>query len=112
MVGRWSWIWRGRALVAAGVLAGALAGCGGGSGPATGSTSTSRGSGAGAAPAVRTVPGMPAVVDPANIYSQAGPGMLGATARRALPRVYVPDRQTNNVLVIDPTTFKVLAAVP
>ena len=55
---------------------------------------------------------MPPVVDPANIYSQAGPGMLSATARRALSRVYVPDRRTNNELVIDPATFKVVAAVP
>ncbi|HEX5266580.1 MAG TPA: YncE family protein [Acidimicrobiales bacterium] len=120
MVGRWSWFQRGCALVVAGVLAGTLAGCGGASGPHAGSTSTTgtgpvastSGSTATGRPAVQTVPGMPPVVDPANIYSQAGAGMLGANARRALPRVYVPDRQTNNVLVIDPTTFKVLEAVP
>ena len=113
MVERWSWVRRGRALVAAGVLAGALAGCGAGSGPAAGSTSTtSPATGTGTAPPVRTVPGMPPVVDSSNIYSRAGAGMLSATARRALSRVYVPDRQTNNVLVIDPATFKVVAAVP
>ena len=111
MVGGWSWFSRGRALVGAGALVAGLAGCGSGgagAGSATASTSTP----GTAAPPVRTVPGMPPVVDPADNYSQAGAGMLSATARRALPRVYVPDRQTNNVLVIDPTTFKVLAAVP
>ncbi len=62
-------------------------------------------------PAVKTVPGMPAVLDPTNVYSAAGAGMLSPTARTALARVYVPNRQTNNVSVIDPATMKVIAVV-
>jgi len=62
-------------------------------------------------PAVRTIAGMPPVLDPGNIYSAAGAGMLSAAARAAIPRVYVPNRQTNNVTVIDPTTMRVLAVV-
>src|SRR4029077_21129542 len=46
---------------------------------------------ASAAPAVATVPGMPPVVDPANLYSEASAGHLTAVARDALPRVYVPN---------------------
>jgi YVTN family beta-propeller protein len=60
---------------------------------------------------VKTIAGMPPVVDPANIYSHAGVGELSAAARSAVPRVYVPDRQTDNVSVIDPTTMKVIAVV-
>ncbi len=62
-------------------------------------------------PAVRTITGMPGVLDPANIYSAAGAGDLSAAARAAVPRVYVPNRQTNNVTVIDPTTMKIIAVV-
>jgi len=64
--------------------------------------------GAGAAPAVETVPGMPPVTDPANLYSEAGEGKLSAAVQGALPRVYVPNLQSNDVWVIDPATFKVV----
>jgi len=46
-----------------------------------------------------------------NIYRFAGAGQLSAAARAALPRVYVPNRQTDNVSVIDPATMKVIAVV-
>jgi YVTN family beta-propeller protein len=62
-------------------------------------------------PAVKTIAGMPSVVEPANIYSEARAGALSAAARAALARVYVPNRQTNNVTVVDPTTMKVIAVV-
>lgn len=75
--------------------------------PATSPPSTS----ARSANAVATIAGMPPVVDPANIYSQAGAGMLSAAARSALARVYVPDRLTGNVTVIDPATMKVIAVI-
>jgi YVTN family beta-propeller protein len=61
--------------------------------------------------AVKTVPGMPAVLDDTNIYSAAGAGMLSAAAKAAVARVYVPNRQTDNVSVIDPATMKVIAVV-
>jgi YVTN family beta-propeller protein len=61
----------------------------------------------GASP-VTTVPGMPPVVDPSNLYSEATAGHLSATARDALPRVYVPNVGSNDVYVIDPATLKVV----
>ena len=61
-----------------------------------------------AASAVETVPGMPPVIDPANLYSEAGAGKLSAAVQGALPRVYVPNLQSNDVWVIDPETFKVV----
>ena len=62
-------------------------------------------------PAIKTVPGMPPVLNPSNIYSAAEAGMLSPAARTALPRVYVPDHQTNNVSVIDPSTMQVVEVV-
>jgi YVTN family beta-propeller protein len=61
-----------------------------------------------AAPAVATVPGMPPVVDAANLYSEAGAGHLSASVADALPRVYVPNLRSNDVVVIDPATLKVV----
>ena len=90
-----------------------VAGCSSGSGskaPPSGSTAVPA-STAAPAPVVKTIAGMPPVADPSNIYSDAGAGMLSATARAAIPRVYVPDRQTDNVTVIDPATMKVIAVV-
>ena len=40
--------------------------------------------------AVATVDGMPAVVDPTNVYSEAGAGHLSHAVSDALERVYVP----------------------
>jgi YVTN family beta-propeller protein len=58
--------------------------------------------------AVSTVPGMPPVVDPSNLYSEAGAGKLSPAVAQALPRVYVPNLQSNDVYVIDPATMKVV----
>jgi YVTN family beta-propeller protein len=63
---------------------------------------------AGKAPAMTTAPGMPPVVDPANLYSETVAGKLSATVAADLPRVYVPNVQSNEVYVIDPATFKVV----
>jgi YVTN family beta-propeller protein len=61
-----------------------------------------------AAGGVDTVPGMPPVVDPANLYSEAAAGKLSPAVQGALPRVYVPNLQSNDVYVIDPATYKVV----
>ncbi|MFC5500185.1 hypothetical protein ACFPOE_21765 [Caenimonas terrae] len=61
-----------------------------------------------AAPAVATIPGMPPVADPLNLYSEIGPGKLSPAVAGALPRVYVPNRSDNSVSVIDPATLKVV----
>jgi YVTN family beta-propeller protein len=64
--------------------------------------------GASAAPAIATVAGMPPVVNPANLYSEAGAGRLSPAVADALPRIYVPNLRSNDVYVIDPATFKVV----
>ncbi|GAC1323454.1 MAG: hypothetical protein NVS3B11_11580 [Collimonas sp.] len=60
------------------------------------------------APAITTVPGMPPVVNPANLYSEAGAGQFSPAVAGALPRIYVPNLRSNDVYVIDPATFKVV----
>ncbi len=64
---------------------------------------------ASAAPAaIQTVPGMPPVINPHNLYSETGPGHLSAAVQKDLPRVYVPNLRSNDVYVIDPDTLKVV----
>jgi len=57
---------------------------------------------------VETVPGMPPVPDPTNLYSETRADKLSPAVANALPRVYVPNRQGNDVTVIDPATMKVV----
>ena len=57
---------------------------------------------------VVTVPGMPPVIDPTNLYSEIGPDHLSAAVKNDLPRVYVPNRRSNTVSVIDPATLQVV----
>ena len=57
---------------------------------------------------VETVPGMPPVPDPTNLYSETRADKLSPAVASALPRVYVPNRQGNDVTVIDPATMKVV----
>jgi len=61
-----------------------------------------------AASPIKTVPGMPPVIDPNNLYSETQAGKLSPVVSGALPRVYVPNRQSNDVTVIDPATLKVV----
>ena len=70
--------------------------------PASAATQAARPAG------IATVPGMPPVVDATNLYSETNAANVGATARAALPRVYVPHVQSNDVYVIDPATLKVV----
>jgi YVTN family beta-propeller protein len=58
--------------------------------------------------AVETIPGMPPVVDPSNLYGEAAASKLSAAAAGALPRVYVPNLRSNDVYVIDPATRTVV----
>jgi YVTN family beta-propeller protein len=57
---------------------------------------------------VETVPGMPPVPDPTNLYSETRADKLSPAVAGALPRIYVPNRQGNDVTVIDPATMKVV----
>ena len=61
-----------------------------------------------ATPAVDAVAGMPPVLDPGNLYSEARAGAMSASVAGALPRVYVPNLRSNDVYVIDPSTLKVV----
>src|SRR5262249_11464177 len=55
-----------------------------------------------AAPAaIATVPGMPPVVDPRNLYSEVSAGKLGAAVANDLERIYVPNLRSNDVYVVD-----------
>jgi YVTN family beta-propeller protein len=61
---------------------------------------------------VETVPGMPPVPDPNNLYSETRADKLSPAVVGALPRIYVPNRQGNDVTVIDPATMKVVDRFP
>lgn len=57
---------------------------------------------------IQTVAGMPAVVDANNLYSEIRSDKLSPTVAKHLSRVYVPNRSSNDVWVIDPATLKVV----
>jgi YVTN family beta-propeller protein len=57
---------------------------------------------------VETVPGMPPVVDPRNLYSETRAKELSPVVAKHLSRIYVPNRSSNDVWVIDPATLKVV----
>jgi len=57
---------------------------------------------------VQTIPGMPPVANPANLYSEAGAGKYAPATAGALSRVYVPNVRSNDVYVIDPVAMKVV----
>ena len=61
---------------------------------------------------VQTIPGMPPVPDPNNLYSETTAGELSPTVTGDLPRIYVPNRRSNNVYVIDPATLTVVDRFP
>ncbi len=61
---------------------------------------------------IQTLPGMPAVPDPTNLYSETAAGRLSPAVAGALPRVYVPNVKGNTVTVIDPTTQSVVETFP
>ena len=61
-----------------------------------------------AAGAIRTVPGMPPVPNPANLYSEIAEGKMSAATAGHRELVYVPHLQSDDVYVIDPKTLKVI----
>ena len=60
--------------------------------------------------AVITVPGMPPVTDPNNLYSDIAVGHFSASLNGQLTRIYVPNHTSGDVSVIDPATLKVIDA--
>jgi YVTN family beta-propeller protein len=65
-------------------------------------------SGSGATARIETVPGMPPVTDPTNLYSETAAGKLSPALANVPARVYVPNVKSDEVHVIDPVTFKVI----
>ncbi|MFC4764866.1 YVTN family beta-propeller repeat protein [Dyella koreensis] len=65
-----------------------------------------------ASPAVKTVPGMPAVLNPDNMYTEARLNNFSPNVKGALERIYVPNLRSNTVSVIDPKTYKVVDTFP
>jgi len=63
--------------------------------------------GAGSDP-INPLPGMPAVVDPNDIYSETRAGNLSPAVRGFPDLVYVPNSGSNTVDVIDPHTFRII----
>lgn len=57
---------------------------------------------------IQTVPGMPPVIDPNNLYSETRPDKLSSIVAKHLHLVYVPNRASNDVWVIDPAMLKVI----
>jgi len=57
---------------------------------------------------IQTVPGMPPVPDPQNLYSETTAGKVSPALADHKELVYVPHVQSNDVYVIDPKTFKVI----
>lgn len=58
------------------------------------------------------IPGMPAYLDPSDVYSAGRPGMLSDAVKGMPSRVYVPCNVANKVMVIDPATYKVIDEFP
>jgi YVTN family beta-propeller protein len=56
------------------------------------------------------LPGMPPVIDPANIYAAAGASMLSPAVRGMPYRVYVPNSGGSTVTVINPATYRVIGS--
>jgi YVTN family beta-propeller protein len=55
-----------------------------------------------------SLPGMPALVDPHDVYAAGRPGNLSASVKGFPERIYVPNSGSDTVDVIDPRTFKVI----
>ena len=68
--------------------------------------------GSAVASTVQTVAGMPSVVDASNLYGEAGANHMSPAVSGALSRVYVPNLRSNDVYVIDPSTYKVVDKFP
>jgi YVTN family beta-propeller protein len=62
--------------------------------------------------AVQTLPGMPSVLDPRDIYTADRPDQLSPVVKDFPSRVYVPNTISNTVSVIDPGTYKVIETIP
>ena len=60
------------------------------------------------APVLASTSHVPTLLNQHNVYAADTPGNLTGAARDALPRIYVPNSESNTVDVIDPATYKVV----
>jgi YVTN family beta-propeller protein len=58
------------------------------------------------------LPGMPAPLDPNDLYAADRPNALSDVVKADIRRVYVPNNLSATVSVIDPATYKVIQTVP
>jgi YVTN family beta-propeller protein len=61
---------------------------------------------------VQTVAGMPPVLDSNNLYSATAADRISPAVAGALSRIYVPNRRSNNVYVIDPAMLEIVDRFP
>jgi YVTN family beta-propeller protein len=61
---------------------------------------------------VDCIPGMPTVADSKNLYSATASDRLSPAIAGTPTRVYVPNRRSNSVYVIDPATLTVVDRLP
>jgi YVTN family beta-propeller protein len=61
-----------------------------------------------AAAKAKTLPGMPPLLSPSNVYAADYAGNLSPTVRNDPSRIYVPNGLSNTVDVIDPSTYKII----
>ncbi|MEY9871788.1 YVTN family beta-propeller protein [Streptacidiphilus sp. MAP12-33] len=59
-----------------------------------------------------TLPGMPPLLDPKDVYAADRPNQLSPVVKGFPARVYVPNTLSNTVTVIDPATYKVIDTIP
>ncbi|MGW2641025.1 YncE family protein [Streptomyces sp. NPDC001348] len=58
------------------------------------------------------LPGMPPVLDPADVYAADRPNRLSPVVKGFPSRVYVPNTNSDTVTVIDPKTYEVIETIP
>ncbi|WNM30371.1 hypothetical protein RKE30_08080 [Streptomyces sp. Li-HN-5-11] len=58
------------------------------------------------------LPGMPPVLDPADVYAADRPNKLSPVVKGFPSRVYVPNTNSDTVTVIDPRTYKIIDTIP
>ncbi|HEX3830225.1 MAG TPA: hypothetical protein VHV82_23400 [Sporichthyaceae bacterium] len=75
--------------------------------PAT-TTTAAKGGASAAGGTAGLLPGMPAPLDPNDLYAADGPGMLAPILQNVTPRVWVPNSDGHSVSEIDPATFGVI----
>ena len=59
-------------------------------------------------PTANSLPGMPPVVDPNNIYSETAAGKMSPAVKGFPNRIYVPNSGSNSVDIIDPVRFRII----